>query len=147
MMARLGPSSSGRARTPCAIGPGGLALLDGLIAAGLEDPSEPVEDGRSLLAVLKADPGPVGLDSVLAEVDKLRHLRALGLPTLGHWHGDFPMHLTSASWASETLRLTASARPLRFMGRRGGVGWKQVRPHTLKPPARFRNETNQGEFC
>jgi hypothetical protein len=57
-----------------------LARLDLLIAASPEDGSEAVEDGRSLLAVLKADPGPVGLESVLAEVDKLRQLRALDVP-------------------------------------------------------------------
>jgi TnpA family transposase len=62
------------------LGPEGQARLDGLIAASPEDGSEAVEDGRSLLAVLKADPGPVGLESVLTEVDKLRHLRALELP-------------------------------------------------------------------
>jgi hypothetical protein len=41
----------------------------GLIAASAEDSSQAVEEGRSLLAVLKADPGPVGLESVLAEID------------------------------------------------------------------------------
>jgi len=39
------------------LGPEGQARLDGLIAASPEDGSEAVEDGRSLLAVLKADPG------------------------------------------------------------------------------------------
>jgi hypothetical protein len=47
------------------LGPAGLARLDGLIAASLGDGSDSIEDGRSLLAVLKADPGPVGLESVL----------------------------------------------------------------------------------
>jgi hypothetical protein len=74
-------------RHPLRLEPGNLsgAVAPGLlesarIAASPEDGSEAVEGGRSLLSVLKADPGPVGLESVLAEVDKLRHLRALDVP-------------------------------------------------------------------
>jgi hypothetical protein len=37
--------------------------------------------GRSLLAELKADPGPLGLETLLAEIDKLPQVRALGLPS------------------------------------------------------------------
>jgi hypothetical protein len=37
--------------------------------------------GRSLLAELKADPGPLGLETLLAEIDKLAQVRALGLPS------------------------------------------------------------------
>lgn len=37
-------------------------------------------EGGSRLAFLKSDPGPVGLESVLAELDKLARLRALELP-------------------------------------------------------------------
>ena len=37
--------------------------------------------GRGLLAELKADPGQVGLESLLREIDKLAAVRALGLPT------------------------------------------------------------------
>jgi hypothetical protein len=62
------------------LGSAALDRLDGLIAASSEDSSDAVEEGRSVLAVLKADPGPVGTDSVLAEIDKLCHLRALDVP-------------------------------------------------------------------
>lgn len=36
--------------------------------------------GRSLLAELKADPGRLGLESLLAEIAKLERVRAIGLP-------------------------------------------------------------------
>lgn len=36
--------------------------------------------GRALLAELKADPGQVGLETLLQEIDKLAAVRALGLP-------------------------------------------------------------------
>lgn len=36
--------------------------------------------GRALLAELKADPGPVGLETLLREIDKLAAVCALGLP-------------------------------------------------------------------
>jgi Domain of unknown function (DUF4158) len=36
--------------------------------------------GRGVLGELKADPGQISLDSLLAEIDKLEHLRSLGLP-------------------------------------------------------------------
>jgi hypothetical protein len=38
------------------------------------------EAGAALLASLKRDPGAVSLDSLLAEIDKLNNVRALGLP-------------------------------------------------------------------
>ncbi len=36
--------------------------------------------GRGLMAELKADPGPVGLETLLREVDKLNTATGLGLP-------------------------------------------------------------------
>jgi hypothetical protein len=36
--------------------------------------------GRALLSELKADPGQVGLETLLREIDKLTAVRALGLP-------------------------------------------------------------------
>ena len=36
--------------------------------------------GRSILAELKADPGPLGLETVLAEIEKLHQARSVGLP-------------------------------------------------------------------
>ncbi|CAM5321284.1 DUF4158 domain-containing protein [Streptomyces abikoensis] len=38
------------------------------------------ETGAALLAALKRDPGAVGLDSLLAEINKLNDVRKLGLP-------------------------------------------------------------------
>ena len=46
--------------------------------AGLVDD----EDGRNLLAELKADPGQVGLETLLREIDKLAGIRELGLPAI-----------------------------------------------------------------
>ncbi|WP_327129513.1 Tn3 family transposase [Streptomyces sp. NBC_01727] len=51
----------------------GVARLLALVA-------EANEDGTTLLAALKRDPGAVGLDSLLAEVNKLNDVRGLGLP-------------------------------------------------------------------
>jgi hypothetical protein len=39
-----------------------------------------VADGRNLLAELKADPGKVGLETLLREIDKLAAVQALSLP-------------------------------------------------------------------
>jgi TnpA family transposase len=38
------------------------------------------EAGRTLLAELKTDPGQVGLETLLREIDKLANVRAIGLP-------------------------------------------------------------------
>lgn len=53
------------------LGPDGAAGLKALLADGA---------AGSLLSVLKADPGPAGLESLLAEVEKLSAAQALGLP-------------------------------------------------------------------
>jgi hypothetical protein len=50
------------------LGPGACARLEELLG----------QDGQ--LAVLKADPGPLGLDTLLVEVGKLNAVRAVGLP-------------------------------------------------------------------
>ncbi len=42
--------------------------------------TSPGERGGGLLAELRADPGQAGLDTVLAEIDKLDRIRSLGLP-------------------------------------------------------------------
>jgi hypothetical protein len=41
----------------------------------------PGDGGRGLLAELKADPGPLGLETLLIEIAKLGRARAIGLPT------------------------------------------------------------------
>jgi TnpA family transposase len=65
------------------LSPETIARLDGLVAIvdAEEDAPEATGDGRSLLSTLKADPGRVGLESVLGEIEKLGHLRVLGLPS------------------------------------------------------------------
>jgi len=60
-------------RTIERLGDVGTARLLALVA-------EDNEDGAALLAVLKRDPGAVGLDSLLTEITKLTDVRKLGLP-------------------------------------------------------------------
>ena len=66
------------------LGPAAVARLDALLLAAAPAPPGEGEDGvgpgRALWHEVKADPGPAGLESVLAEVAKLEHLRALALP-------------------------------------------------------------------
>ncbi|MFE7245344.1 Tn3 family transposase [Streptomyces sp. NPDC057580] len=61
------------ARTIERLGDIGVARLLALVA-------EDNEDGAGLLALLKRDPGAVGLDSLLTEITKLNDVRKLGLP-------------------------------------------------------------------
>ncbi|MET9387682.1 Tn3 family transposase [Streptomyces sp. NPDC002928] len=61
------------ARTIERLGDVGVARLLALVA-------EDNEDGAGLLALLKCDPGAVGLDSLLTEITKLNDVRRLGLP-------------------------------------------------------------------
>jgi hypothetical protein len=49
------------------------ARLEALIAA--DDDAEDDQDGQPVLALIKADPGNVSLDSMLAEIGKLRAVR------------------------------------------------------------------------
>lgn len=51
-----------------------IARLEELVADGGED------DGPGMLAELKADPGRLGLETLLRELDKLERVRAVGLP-------------------------------------------------------------------
>ena len=61
-----------------------VARLPAAAAAALEALMGPdVEEGageRSLLAELKADPGPLGLETLLGEIAKLSRVRSIGLP-------------------------------------------------------------------
>ncbi|GAA4621911.1 hypothetical protein GCM10023196_012000 [Actinoallomurus vinaceus] len=61
------------ARTIERLGEVGVSRLLALVAEGNED-------GAALLASLKRDPGAVGLDSLLTEINKLNDVRKLGLP-------------------------------------------------------------------
>lgn len=59
------------------------AAIDALLAASSIDSSEPCEDSRSPATdfnALKADPGRIGLESVIAEVAKLQRIDRLKLP-------------------------------------------------------------------
>ncbi|MGW7260688.1 Tn3 family transposase [Streptomyces sp. NPDC054834] len=60
-------------RTIERLGDAGTARLLALV-------TEDNDDGTALLAVLKRDPGAVGLDSLLTEITKLNDVRKLGLP-------------------------------------------------------------------
>ncbi|MFE1935460.1 Tn3 family transposase [Streptomyces sp. NPDC059474] len=55
------------------LGEVGMSRLLSLVAEGNED-------GAALLALLKRDPGAVGLESLLTEITKLNDVRKLGLP-------------------------------------------------------------------
>ncbi|PZS39858.1 MAG: Tn3 family transposase, partial [Pseudonocardiales bacterium] len=63
---RLDPSATSR-------------LLD-LVAVGDDDTDGVDEEPGSLLALIKASPGNVSLESMMTEIDKLQAVRALGLP-------------------------------------------------------------------
>ena len=60
------------------LSPHSVAALDGLLTPAT--PGAASRDPATLIE-LKTDPGPAGLESLLAEVAKLRQLRALGLPS------------------------------------------------------------------
>lgn len=62
-------------RTLSRLGPVCTEAMERLVA----DDAAPTA-GRVLLAELKADPGQVGLETLLREIDKLSAVRALGLP-------------------------------------------------------------------
>jgi hypothetical protein len=53
-----------------------IERLEELAGAGRAD----VAGGRGLLAELKADPGPLGLETLLTEIAKLGRVRSIGLP-------------------------------------------------------------------
>ncbi|MGH3776487.1 MAG: hypothetical protein ACRDRR_12285 [Pseudonocardiaceae bacterium] len=72
--------------------------------------------GRALLAELKADPGQVGLETLLREIDKLAAVRALGLPP--GLFSDASEKLVEA-WRARAARsypsdLRAAPRPVRL---------------------------------
>ena len=56
------------------------ARTTGRLPADAIERLEDLAGGRGLLAELKADPGPLGLETLLGEVDKLPRARAIGLP-------------------------------------------------------------------
>src|SRR5690606_28157825 len=54
--------------------------LDDLIAEDADASEDSTGGGGTFFTELKADPGALGLDSLLAEVNKLQRVRALELP-------------------------------------------------------------------
>lgn len=88
------------------LGVDGVARLEALVAD---------DDGRRVLAELKADPGQAGLETLLREVDKLTAARAVGLP-VGLFDG-VSDRLVEA-WRARATRsypsdLAAAAQPVR----------------------------------
>lgn len=61
------------------------ARLSAQCVAALQGLVDEQDTGRGLLAELKADPGQVGLETLLAETDKLTAVRRLGLPEGCSW--------------------------------------------------------------
>jgi hypothetical protein len=97
-----------------------LSRLDQACAEALErlvaDNGAESVSGRALLAELKADPGQVGLETLLREVDKLAAVRALGLPA--QLFTDASEKLVEA-WRARALHsypsdLRAAPRPVRL---------------------------------
>lgn len=87
------------------------ARLDELVGDGGDDEGS----GRGLLAELKADPGPLGLETVLTEIGKLRQVRSIGLPPA--LFADASEKLIAAWWARAARQypsdLRAMAAPMR----------------------------------
>ncbi|MGW2331114.1 hypothetical protein ACWC5C_35905 [Streptomyces sp. NPDC001700] len=67
--------------------------------------AEDNEDGAGLLALLKRDPGAVGLDSLLTEITKLNDVRRLGLPE-GLFAGC--SEKLPAAWRSRAIKMYPS---------------------------------------
>jgi hypothetical protein len=100
------------------------ARLEALIAAGDDGAEEGQagEDGAPVLALIKADPGNVSLNSMLAEIGKLRAVRTVGLPAgliadiaprvVAAWRPqamvESPSHLRAHPNPAKTLTLLAA---------------------------------------
>ena len=76
--ARSAASDRFCATTAARLGRAAADRLEQLVADRGEEDDE--GGGRGVLGELKADPGQISLDSLLAEVDKLERIRSLGLP-------------------------------------------------------------------
>lgn len=75
--ARAGCDHEFTTRTVSRLSPDAIVRLEQLIAA--EDPVVAVGGAPSFLAELKADPGRLGLETLLREIEKLERVRAIGL--------------------------------------------------------------------
>ena len=90
--------------------------LDDLIAEDAGTDAESAGGGGTFFTELKADPGALGLDSLLAEVNKLQRVRALELPPA--LFGDVSEKLVAA-WRARAAKeypsdLRAAAGPVRY---------------------------------
>ncbi|ACZ85020.1 DUF4158 domain-containing protein [Streptosporangium roseum] len=107
-------------RTAQRLGSAAGARLDDLIAAP-EVEADPVEvpvaaPGRSFLQELKEDPGPIQLDTLLAEIVKLERVRAIGL---GEGLFEGVSEKIVESWRARAMRMypsdfAAAAEPVRW---------------------------------
>lgn len=75
--ARAGHESDFTTRTVARLSP---ASCDRLEELDIESPGDEIGAARGFLAELKADPGRVGLKTLLSEIEKLQRVRAIGLP-------------------------------------------------------------------
>ncbi len=90
--------------------------LDDLIAEDAEASGDSTGGGGTFFTELKADPGALGLDSLLAEVNKLQRVRSLELPP--ELFGDVSEKLVAA-WRARASKeypsdLRAAAGPVRY---------------------------------
>ena len=65
-------------RTVSRLSQAAILRLEALVADDAE--GEESTDGRGVYAELKADPGQLGLDTLLREIAKLERIQAVGLP-------------------------------------------------------------------
>jgi len=98
------------------------ARILALIADTNADAEDGEENARSLLALIKADPGNVSLESMLTEIDKLLAVRAIELPAalfadvapkvIASWRGqavvESPSHLRAHPNSAKTVCLLAA---------------------------------------
>jgi TnpA family transposase len=84
-------------RTIGRLSPAAMTRLEALVA---EDPPGADDDPAGVFALLKADPGPLGLETVLREIAKLNQLQAVGLPAA--LFADVPEKLVAA-WRARAV--------------------------------------------
>jgi hypothetical protein len=87
---------------------GAVTTLKDLIKAEDPDPdSEVAGGGRSFLQELKEDPGPLTLDTLLAEIVKLERVKAIGLPDDLFGFGDISEKVVDG-WRARAMKMYPS---------------------------------------
>ena len=94
--------------------------LDELIAEDVGADEESAGGGGTFFTELKADPGALGLDSLLAEVNKLQRVRGLQLPP--ELFGDVSGKLVAA-WRARARRSTSRSRRSSAISARAAANW------------------------